>query len=125
MFSHLSLIAFCLVSILLVAYLFRINHLLKGVPDEVKNLSGSAWTAEQLKKTYDELEAKPLDYTNELPPRLNRRYVVTGGNGKTSRRAYSFDIKSVDLTMVLRSCWRLHSSSTTSTRNKSAQHPNN
>src|SRR3569833_2622973 len=63
-------------------YLARINYLLKGVPAEVRKLSGSRWTVKQLKEKYHELEKSPIDYSDKIPPRLARRYIVTGGNGK-------------------------------------------
>ncbi|KAI1840051.1 hypothetical protein JX266_013742 [Neoarthrinium moseri] len=63
------------------AYLFRINQLLKGTPDEIRKLSGSRWTADQLRTTYRRLEKKSIDYTDKLPPKLDRRYIVTGGSG--------------------------------------------
>lgn len=63
-------------------YLFRLNQLLSGTPDEIRKLSGSRWTPSQLKTTYQRLQDKPIDYTNKLPPKLERRYVVTGGSGK-------------------------------------------
>lgn len=64
-----------------VLYLYRVNQLLKGTPAEIRKLSGSRWTATQLRATYHRLERSPVDYTDRLPPRLERRYVVTGGSG--------------------------------------------
>src|SRR3569833_505628 len=63
-------------------YLARINYLLKGVPAEVRKLSGSRWTVKQHKEKYHELEKSPIDYSDKIPPRLDRRYFVTGVNGK-------------------------------------------
>ncbi|KAI1411958.1 NAD(P)-binding protein [Hypoxylon sp. FL1857] len=68
-----------LASVLL--YLWRVNQLLSGTPDEVRKLSGSRWTPDQLKETYKRLQEKRIDYTDKLPPKLERRYVVTGGSG--------------------------------------------
>ncbi|OTA90886.1 hypothetical protein M434DRAFT_397658 [Hypoxylon sp. CO27-5] len=65
----------------LLLYLFRVNQLLSGTPDDVRKLSGSRWTRNQLKETYRRLQEKPIDYTDKLPPKLERRYVVTGGSG--------------------------------------------
>ena len=69
---------------LLFAYLVRINALLKGTPEEVRMLADSPWKPTQLKETYERLRMSPVDYTANLPPRQNRRYVVTGGSGKAS-----------------------------------------
>ncbi|KAI0382459.1 NAD(P)-binding protein [Hypomontagnella monticulosa] len=65
----------------LILYLLRVNQLLSGTPDEVRKLSGSRWTPDELKKTYKRLEENPIDYTDKLLPKLERRYVVTGGSG--------------------------------------------
>lgn len=65
-----------------VVYLVRINSLLKGVPPEVKQLMSPRWTKDDLEKTYRALEKQSLDYVAKIPPKQNRRYVVTGGNGK-------------------------------------------
>jgi hypothetical protein len=62
-------------------YLLRVNQLLKGTPDEIRKLSGSRWTAAQLKETYERLQKSPINYTDKLPPKLERRYVVVGGSG--------------------------------------------
>ncbi|PKS05526.1 hypothetical protein jhhlp_008201 [Lomentospora prolificans] len=69
------------ISIFLVAYLVRLNSLLKGVPQRVQELRDPGWTTEQLTKSYRELEDRSFDYSTHVPPRLNRRYIVTGGNG--------------------------------------------
>ena len=74
---------------LVLIYLIHVNYLLKGVPSEAQKLSGPRWTTEQLKRTYDELDKEPIDYTSKIPPRLDRRYVVTGGNGKTTSAMHS------------------------------------
>ncbi|KAI8962380.1 NAD(P)-binding protein [Daldinia sp. FL1419] len=70
-----------IVSAALILYLFRVNQLLSQTPDEARKLSSSRWTKNQLKETYRELQENPIDYVDELPPKLDRRYVVTGGSG--------------------------------------------
>lgn len=74
--------AFLAALVALFLYLLRVNQLLSGTPDEVRKLSGSRWTQDKLKKTYERLEESPIDYTDKLPPKLERRYVVTGGSGE-------------------------------------------
>ncbi|OTB03145.1 hypothetical protein M426DRAFT_60816 [Hypoxylon sp. CI-4A] len=69
------------VSAVVLLHLFRVNQLLSGTPAEVRKLAGSRWTPNQLKKTYERLQSNPIDYTDKLPPKLERRYVVTGGSG--------------------------------------------
>lgn len=92
---------------LAVAYLAHVNSILKGVPDEVKSFLNTPWTPEQLKSTYREIEKKPLDYTEKLPRKQDRRYIVTGGNGE-SRTATSEMLKMTDFE---RSCRRPYSPS--------------
>lgn len=72
----------------LATYLLHVNRLLRGVPDDVQALSGPQWEPQELKALYDELEKHPIDYTDNLPPRLDRRYIVTGGNGKHGEGHY-------------------------------------
>jgi len=70
---------------LLVVYLARLNHLLGQTPDEVKKLSPKRWSAELLRETYQRLDAEPIEtstYAQRIPPKLERRYIVTGGSGK-------------------------------------------
>ncbi|OIW30702.1 NAD(P)-binding protein [Coniochaeta ligniaria NRRL 30616] len=69
---------------LLVFYLFQINRLLSGTPDTVRRLSPARWTKEMLFETYKRLEKRPITidtYVDQLPPKLDRRYIVTGGSG--------------------------------------------
>lgn len=74
----------CIVAALVFCYLVRVNALLKGVPEQVRKVSGPRWTAELLKSTYEEIQRRPvgIDYEGKLPPRLDRRYIITGGNGE-------------------------------------------
>lgn len=63
-------------------YLFRINRLLKSTPDEIRKLTGPRWVPEQLRAIYDKLDNEPIQYNDQLPLKLDRRYIVTGGNGE-------------------------------------------
>lgn len=76
------------IAAVLLVYLIRVNQLLKRVPIEVRKLSGQPWTSETLSRTYRQLDKQPIDYTHKLPPRLNRRYLITGGNGKINNERY-------------------------------------
>lgn len=78
----LTICAYVVVGLLL-AYLGRINYLLKGTPEEVRKFTDSAWQPAQLKEVYERVRAHPVDYTANFPPKQNRRYVVTGGSGMT------------------------------------------
>ncbi len=74
------------VAALVVVYLVHINRLLSGTPDDVARLP-EAWTLNQLKETYARLEKHPIDvlsYRDRLPPKLERRYIVTGGSGEST-----------------------------------------
>lgn len=74
---------------ILIVYLFRVNQLLSRTPDEVRKHSGPRWTPNQLKEMYQKLKDEPIDYTDKLPPKLDRRYVVTGGSGEWIFPAFS------------------------------------
>jgi hypothetical protein len=70
----------------LLLYFIRINLMFMETPARFRMLSGSRWDRKLLSQTYEELATNPINYTDQLPPRLNRRYVVTGGAGKRSYR---------------------------------------
>jgi hypothetical protein len=73
------------VILLLVAYLVRLNQLLSSTPPEIKQLKSTTWTRDLLLSTYRRLEAKPIttrSYAARIPPKLERRYIVTGGSGE-------------------------------------------
>lgn len=78
------ILSFSAAAVLALTYLFHVNHLMKGVPSAVRKLLSPHWTTEQLRRTYDELNKQSIDYTSKIPPRLDRRYIVTGGNGETA-----------------------------------------
>jgi nucleoside-diphosphate-sugar epimerase len=75
--------------VLLVAYLARLNHLLLATPDEIEPLSPTRWPEDLLQQTYQRLKASPIttsSYAHRIPPKLDRRYVVTGGSGEFPAR---------------------------------------
>lgn len=79
----LQLIAYMVIA-LPVIYLFQLNRLLSRTPEEVRKLSPTRWTKELLQETYAKLSQKPISiatYADQLPPKLERRYIVTGGSG--------------------------------------------
>lgn len=67
----------------LILYLLRTNRLLKETPHQVGRLRGEPWDPELLRKTYEALEKSPINFDECLPPKLDRRYIVTGGNGRS------------------------------------------
>jgi hypothetical protein len=67
----------------LILYLRRINRLLNETPHQVGQLRGEPWTPELLRQTYETLEKSPINFGGLLPPKLDRRYIVTGGNGRS------------------------------------------
>lgn len=79
-----ALAAGVLVCLLAALYLFQINRMFSGTPDQVLAVKQKPWTREQLQRTYKHLQESPVDlssYVSQLPPKLERRYVVTGGSG--------------------------------------------
>lgn len=78
------LAAACIALGLALVYLVNLNRLLSITPDEVKKLAGDRWTDHQIKETYERLRHNQIttaSYASQLPPKLNRRYIVTGGSG--------------------------------------------
>jgi hypothetical protein len=78
-----------MVVVFLAAYLVRLNHLLLRTPDEIKELAPTRWTKDLLAETYKKLESCPVtttSYGKRIPPKLERRYIVTGGSGEFTLR---------------------------------------
>lgn len=91
MLDHLTdvplLTAATVAFVLVLLYLVRLNQLLLGTPDEIKTLTPTKWTKDLLRETYRRLEADPIttsSYAKRIPPRLERRYIVTGGSGEST-----------------------------------------
>lgn len=79
-FTASSIALLCLILL----YLVNLNRLLSSTPEEVKELVGLRWTREQVKDTYERLRRQPItpsSYASQIPPKLSRRYIVTGGSG--------------------------------------------
>ncbi|KAI1498833.1 hypothetical protein F5X99DRAFT_391916 [Biscogniauxia marginata] len=64
-----------------VVWLWKLNRALKATPPEVLAISPQRWTEDEIKKTYERIKSKPINWTKHLPPKLDRRYVITGGCG--------------------------------------------
>ena len=69
-----------------ILYLWHVNQAMSGTPEEVKKITPNRWTEEEIRETYTRLEKEPIDFTPPLPPKLNRRYIVVGGSGKSQSR---------------------------------------
>ncbi|KAJ2967574.1 hypothetical protein NUW58_g10418 [Xylaria curta] len=113
--------AFAIASLVILAYLVRVNWQLSGTPDEVTRLVGPRWTPELLKKTYEKLEQHPIDYTHQLRPSWIAgtlslealvSYVPTALSGFTSGSSGAS-----------RSCWRLHRATTAGARYATDAYP--
>ncbi|CAK7228332.1 hypothetical protein SEUCBS140593_006880 [Sporothrix eucalyptigena] len=68
----------------LILYLVLINNRMRGLPDDVAKIKQPKWTEQMLRETYARLEKNPITVESTkagLPPKLNRRYIVTGGCG--------------------------------------------
>ncbi|GAP87289.1 putative 3-beta hydroxysteroid dehydrogenase isomerase [Rosellinia necatrix] len=64
-----------------VAYLWRLNTVMSQTPPGAVRASPYRWADHEVRETYKRIKARPIDWTKHLPPRANRRYVVTGGSG--------------------------------------------
>lgn len=65
-------------------YLINLNRLLSSTPDDFKKLVPERWTREAIEATAARLSREPIttsSYASQLPPKLNRRYIITGGCG--------------------------------------------
>ncbi|KAI1639915.1 hypothetical protein F4809DRAFT_592798 [Biscogniauxia mediterranea] len=62
-------------------WVWKLNRALKATPPEVLAVSPRRWTEDEIKATYARIKASPIDWTAHLPPKLDRRYVITGGCG--------------------------------------------
>lgn len=63
------------------AWACKLNSALKQTPPEVLKTSPNRWTDQEIKDTYQRINTKPIDWSHHLPPKLDRRYVITGGCG--------------------------------------------
>ncbi|KAH7034912.1 uncharacterized protein B0I36DRAFT_360373 [Microdochium trichocladiopsis] len=68
-------------TVLGIAWLWSLNGKMKGVPPEALAVSPHRWTETEMRETYGRISKHPIDWTSHLPPKLDRRYVVTGGYG--------------------------------------------
>ncbi|KAI1775669.1 NAD(P)-binding protein [Hypoxylon cercidicola] len=64
-----------------VAWIWKLNSAMKETPPEVLAASPHRWTEKEMRETYQRIKANPIDWTSHLPPKLDRRYIVTGGSG--------------------------------------------
>ncbi|KIH94059.1 hypothetical protein SPBR_05867 [Sporothrix brasiliensis 5110] len=74
----------------LVLYLALVNRRMRGVPDDAMKVKQPSWTAQVLHETYARLEENPINVETTkagLPPKLERRYIVTGGCGTCSQNS--------------------------------------
>ncbi len=68
-------------SLLGFAWVLKLNNTMKQTPPEVLAISPHRWTDQEIKETYQRIKSKSIDWSQRLPPKLDRRYVITGGCG--------------------------------------------
>ncbi|KAI0173346.1 NAD(P)-binding protein [Hypoxylon sp. FL1284] len=64
-----------------IAWVSKLNSAMKQTPPEVLAASPHRWTDKEVRETYQRIKANPIDWKSHLSPKLDRRYVVTGGSG--------------------------------------------
>ncbi|KAI1134455.1 NAD(P)-binding protein [Hypoxylon sp. FL0543] len=64
-----------------VAWVWKLNSAMKQTPPEVLAVSPHRWTEQEIRDTYQRIKDNPIDWRKHLPPKLDRRYIVTGGSG--------------------------------------------
>lgn len=62
-------------------WLYRLNRNLTSLPPEARRLAEEPWTEESIRTAWAKFEKQDHDFTKNLPPKQNRRYVVSGGSG--------------------------------------------
>ena len=62
-------------------YLYHVNRAMVQVPEEVRRVSPHRWTVEEIQAAYEKAVDSPADMVGSIPPKQNRRYIVTGGSG--------------------------------------------
>jgi hypothetical protein len=55
---------------------------MSGTPEEALKISPHRWTKDEILETYKRIAERPIDSKSHLPPKLGRRYIVTGSSGK-------------------------------------------
>ncbi|KAK8254144.1 hypothetical protein IWZ00DRAFT_487518 [Phyllosticta capitalensis] len=72
------------VGLVVCLYLWHVNRGLGGSPQVVDRVAVKPWTEKELREAYHKLREHPIDVTPHLPPKQQRRYIVTGGTGTYS-----------------------------------------
>ncbi|KAK0731475.1 dehydrogenase-like protein [Lasiosphaeris hirsuta] len=73
--------AAALTIVIITIWLYRINSAMKSVPEEVAEWAPRRWTQHEVRAAYERIKRNPVDFVKDLPPRLDRRYIVIGGAG--------------------------------------------
>ncbi|KAK3341422.1 hypothetical protein B0T25DRAFT_593979 [Lasiosphaeria hispida] len=73
--------AAALTIIIVTTWLYRINSAMKYIPEEVAKWAPRRWTQHEIRAAYERIKRNPIDFVKDLPPRLDRRYIVIGGAG--------------------------------------------
>lgn len=76
----LAVILSCFV-IVGILYVYHVNRAMYTVPEEARKLSPHRWTVDEIKAAYKKAVHDPVDVTESLPPKQDRRYIVVGGSG--------------------------------------------
>ncbi|KAI2614018.1 NAD(P)-binding protein [Hypoxylon fragiforme] len=79
--NQVAFTAIAALIIIAVAWVWKLNSALKETPPEVLAASPRRWTDQEIMETYERLKTNPLTWKKHLPPKLERRYIVTGGSG--------------------------------------------
>lgn len=69
---------------LALVYLANLNRLLRKTPVDFKSLVPERWTRQHIEETYSRFVRDPIttsSYASQLPGKLDRRYIITGGCG--------------------------------------------
>lgn len=81
------------VVVLLVLYLWKVNHTMWTTPPEALKYSPTRWAPEECRKTYERVKKEPVNWAAYAPPKQERRYVIVGGSGMSQNRGRFLNIK--------------------------------
>ncbi|KAL7909422.1 hypothetical protein GGI35DRAFT_493356 [Trichoderma velutinum] len=68
-----------------VLYLLRLNWVLSHTPQEVIDRVGEPLTKDYVRDVFERVKREGIDWEGKLPPRKNRRYIVVGGSGESTK----------------------------------------
>lgn len=67
---------------LIVAYIYKLNQVLRTTPPAAKKHAIPTLTDEEARSTYERIQREKIPWEKNLSVKQNRRYIVVGGSGE-------------------------------------------